>query len=49
VKLSSLELDYHARDKLLRLAGERYNPTTDMLTLETERYTLSLTLKEDWL
>lgn len=37
VKLSSLELDYHARDKLLRLAGERYNSATDMLTLETER------------
>lgn len=37
LKLSSLELDYHARDKLLRLAGDRYNPTTDMLTLESER------------
>lgn len=35
--MSSLALDYHARDKLLRLAGERYNPATDMLTLETDR------------
>ncbi|XP_023240078.1 28S ribosomal protein S35, mitochondrial-like [Centruroides sculpturatus] len=37
IKLSSLTLDYHARDKLLRLVGERYDPNTDMLTLVAER------------
>jgi small subunit ribosomal protein S35 len=37
VKLSLLDLDYHARDKFIRLAGERYNPETDMLSLEMDR------------
>jgi len=37
VKLSSLKLDYHARDKLTRLAGNRYDIKTDTLTLETDR------------
>lgn len=37
VKLSDLELDYHARDKLLRLAGDRYDPATDVLTIVTDR------------
>ena len=36
VKLASLSLDYHARDKLLRLVGDRYNPDTDVLTLTTD-------------
>ncbi|KAI0241083.1 28S ribosomal protein S35, mitochondrial [Lamellibrachia satsuma] len=37
VKLSSLNLDYHARDKLLRLVGDRYNRDTDVLTITTDR------------
>ncbi|KAH6941397.1 hypothetical protein HPB50_017898 [Hyalomma asiaticum] len=37
VKLSNLELDYHARDKLLRLVGDRYDPATDVLTIVTDR------------
>lgn len=38
VKLSSLNLDYHGRDKLIRLAGsERYNKFTDMLTIVADR------------
>ncbi|KAL1481978.1 hypothetical protein MTO96_034081 [Rhipicephalus appendiculatus] len=37
VKLSDLELDYHARDKLLRLVGDRYDPATDVLTIVTDR------------
>ena len=41
VKLSSLNLDYHARDKLLRLVGDRYEPDTDLLTITTDRSVLS--------
>jgi small subunit ribosomal protein S35 len=37
VKLSNLPLDEHARDKLLRLVAERYNPETDYITLLTDR------------
>ncbi|XP_014676747.1 PREDICTED: 28S ribosomal protein S35, mitochondrial-like [Priapulus caudatus] len=37
VKLSSLELDYHARDKLLRLVGDQYNAKTDTLTIFADR------------
>ncbi|KAK7871324.1 hypothetical protein R5R35_007588 [Gryllus longicercus] len=37
VKLSALTLDKHAKDKLLRLVGERYDPSTDILTLTTDR------------
>lgn len=37
VKLSSLSLNYHAKDKLLRLAGNRYNPEDDTLTILTTR------------
>ncbi|KAL3252409.1 hypothetical protein MRX96_017721 [Rhipicephalus microplus] len=37
VKLSDLELDYHARDKLLRLVRDRYDPATDVLTIVTDR------------
>lgn len=37
VKLSSLDLDYHARDKMIRLAGDKYDAATDILTLEMDR------------
>ncbi|XP_033331100.2 mitochondrial ribosomal protein S35 [Megalopta genalis] len=37
VKLSSLHLDYHAKDKILRLVGDRYNPETDILTIVADR------------
>jgi hypothetical protein len=40
VKLSSLKLDNHAKDKLLRLVKERYNLETDVLTIVSERCTL---------
>lgn len=36
-KLATLTLDKHAKDKFLRLVGERYNPDTDVLTLVTDR------------
>ncbi|GAB1291445.1 28S ribosomal protein S35, mitochondrial [Apodemus speciosus] len=37
VKLSSLNLDNHARKKLIKLVGERYCKTTDVLTITTDR------------
>lgn len=37
MKLNSLSLDSHAKDKLLRLVKERYNPQTDVLTIVSER------------
>ncbi|KAM4035388.1 small ribosomal subunit protein mS35 [Anomaloglossus baeobatrachus] len=37
VKLSSLNLDTHARRKLLKLVGPRYNPGDDILTIRTDR------------
>lgn len=37
VKLSNLELDQHARDKFLRLIGDRYDETTDIITIVTDR------------
>lgn len=37
VRLSSLPLNAHAKDKLLRLVGERYNPENDVLTIMTDR------------
>lgn len=37
LKLASLNLDDHARDKFLRLVGDRYNADTDELTLVTDR------------
>ncbi|XP_037042990.1 28S ribosomal protein S35, mitochondrial [Bradysia coprophila] len=37
MKLSTLKLDKHAKDKFLRLVGERYNPETDELTIVTDR------------
>ncbi|MCP9257042.1 28S ribosomal protein S35, mitochondrial [Dirofilaria immitis] len=37
LKLSELYLDEHALDKLIRLAGDRYNPENDTLTIVTDR------------
>lgn len=37
VKLSSLNLDDHARDKILRLLGNRYNPETGVVTITADR------------
>ncbi|XP_058834848.1 small ribosomal subunit protein mS35 [Topomyia yanbarensis] len=37
LKLESLKLDKHARDKFLRLVGDRHNADTDVLTLVTDR------------
>ncbi|XP_041652500.1 28S ribosomal protein S35, mitochondrial [Cheilinus undulatus] len=36
VKLSGLNLDDHARRKLIKLVGERYDKDTDTLTIRTE-------------
>ncbi|KAM7002601.1 small ribosomal subunit protein mS35 [Tautogolabrus adspersus] len=36
VKLSSLNLDEHARKKMLKLVGERYNKDTDTLTIRAD-------------
>lgn len=38
VKLSSLNLDNHAKKKLIKLVGERYCKTTDVLTITTDRW-----------
>lgn len=38
VELSSIDLDEHARDKLLRLVGDRYDPKTGILTLQLDRW-----------
>lgn len=35
-KLSVLELDEHARDKFLRLVGNRYDAGTDLVTIVTD-------------
>lgn len=37
VKVATLNLDKHARDKFLRLVGERYNAETDELTITADR------------
>lgn len=37
VKLSTLNLDKHARDKFLRLIGDRYDPNTDLVTITADR------------
>ncbi|XP_053687814.1 28S ribosomal protein S35, mitochondrial [Sabethes cyaneus] len=37
LKLETLRLNQHAKDKILRLVGERYNPESDVLTLVTDR------------
>ncbi|XP_042892646.1 28S ribosomal protein S35, mitochondrial-like [Penaeus japonicus] len=41
VNLQSLDLDMHARDKLLRLVGNHYDPATDCVTLVADRCPLS--------
>lgn len=37
LKLSDLEFDQHAKDKFLRLVGDRYDPKTDVLTIVADR------------
>jgi len=37
MKVGRLPLNVHAKDKLLRLVGERYNPENDVLTIMTDR------------
>lgn len=37
IKMSSLTLDAHAKDKLLRLLGTRYDPDTDYITIIAEK------------
>lgn len=37
VKLSTLNLDKHARDKFLRLVGDRYDEKTDLVTFIADR------------
>ncbi|NXW51636.1 RT35 protein, partial [Nyctiprogne leucopyga] len=37
VKLSNLNLDDHAKKKLIKLVGERYCKDTDTLTITTDR------------
>ncbi|XP_053971999.1 28S ribosomal protein S35, mitochondrial [Hylaeus volcanicus] len=37
VRLSSLHLDAHAKDKLLRLVGDRYNPKTGIITITADK------------
>lgn len=37
VKLSNLNLDTHAKDKMLRLLGDKYNTETDLITITTDR------------
>jgi small subunit ribosomal protein S35 len=37
IKLSSLHLDTHAKDKLLRLVANKYNPKTDIITITADR------------
>ncbi|XP_022833367.1 28S ribosomal protein S35, mitochondrial [Spodoptera litura] len=36
-KLSTLSLDKHARDKFIRLVGERYDKETDLVTITADR------------
>ncbi|XP_050542412.1 28S ribosomal protein S35, mitochondrial [Daktulosphaira vitifoliae] len=36
-KLSSLQLDQHAKDKMIRLVGKRYDEETDMVTIVIDR------------
>lgn len=42
VKLSSLNLDDHARKKMIKLCGERYAKDTDTLTITTDRWASEL-------
>ncbi|XP_040197617.1 28S ribosomal protein S35, mitochondrial [Rana temporaria] len=42
IKLSNLNLDQHARKKLIKLAGSRYNAERDTLTIQTDRCPLRM-------
>lgn len=60
MKLSTLHLNSHAKDKLLRLVKERYDPVNDILTIVSERcplrkqnidyaiYLLNVLVSESW-
>ncbi len=37
-----MKFDEHSRDKFVRLAGQRYNPDTDELTLIADKYVNSI-------
>ncbi|CAB3258268.1 unnamed protein product [Arctia plantaginis] len=37
IKLSTLNLDKHARDKFIRLVGDRYDSSTDLVTITADR------------
>ncbi|RWS09556.1 28S ribosomal protein S35-like protein [Dinothrombium tinctorium] len=37
IKLSSLDLDYHAKDKLKRILQHRYDPKTDLITIVADK------------
>lgn len=37
VKLSSLNLDDHARKKMIKLVGERYDKGSDILSIKADR------------
>lgn len=37
VALNDLDLDEHAKDKIKRLLGNRYNEATDLITIETDQ------------
>lgn len=37
IKLSTLNLNKYARDKMIRLIGERYDEESDTLTIVTDR------------
>lgn len=37
IKLSSLKLDKHSRDKFIRLVGDRYDDQTDLVTITADR------------
>ncbi|RWS27465.1 28S ribosomal protein S35-like protein [Leptotrombidium deliense] len=37
LKLSSLDLDYHAKDKLKRILNDRYDKNTDLITITADR------------
>ncbi|KAI5639305.1 mitochondrial ribosomal subunit protein domain-containing protein [Phthorimaea operculella] len=37
IKLSTLNLDKHARDKFIRLVGDRYDDKTDLVTITADR------------
>ena len=41
VNLKYLDLDYHARDKLLRLVGNRHDKATDEVAIVADRCPLS--------